>query len=79
MKKMKVQVNFEMEDDLKKLVEKLAEQGDITVKQFINNAVMNYIPFYERGLKKNKELINKYLTTDEQIQIYYENQKNMVK
>ena len=38
---MKVQVNFEMENDLKKLVEKLAEQGDITVKQFINNAIID--------------------------------------
>ena len=76
---MKVQVNFEMENDLKKLVEKLAEQGDITVKQFINNAVMNYIPFYERGLKKNKELIDKYLTNDEKTEIYSENQKDMIK
>lgn len=76
---MKVQVNFEMENDLKKLVEKLAEQGDITVKQFINNAIMNYIPFYERGLKKNKEMIDKYLTTEEKTEIYYENQRNMLK
>lgn len=76
---MKVQVNFEMDQELKLLVEKLAERGEITLKQFINNAIMNYIPFYERGLKKNREIIDKYLTTEEQTQIYYQKQKNMIK
>lgn len=69
---MKVQVNFEIEHEIKLIIEHLAEKGEITLKQFINNAILNYIPFYERGLKKTQQIKEKYLTTNEIVDLMYE-------
>lgn len=63
---MKKQINIVIDEYLKSACETIAKKGGISLTQFIENAMENYLPYFERGIRKREETINKYLTAIEQ-------------
>lgn len=72
---MKKQINIVIDEYLKSACEKVAKLGGISLTQFIENAMENYLPFFERGIKKRQDLIEKYLSNDEILDKIWENNK----
>lgn len=72
---MKKQINIVIDEYLKSACENIAKKGKISLTQFIEEAMENYLPFYERGLRKKTELIEKYLTDKQKLDKIYESDK----
>lgn len=72
---MKKQINIVIDEYLKSACESLAKKGGISLTQFIENAMENYLPYFERGMKKRQDLIDKHLSSDELSRKTWENMK----
>ena len=69
----KKQINIVIDQYLKSACENIAKKGNISLTQFIEEAMENYLPYFERGLRKRHELIEKYLDYRERIDKMWEN------
>lgn len=72
---MKKQINIVIDEYLKTACENIAKKGGISLTQFIENAMENYLPYFERGIKKKEDTIKKYLSIAEQLDRDWENSK----
>ena len=72
---MKKQINIIIDEYLKIACENIAKKGGISLTQFIEEAMENYLPYFERGLKKKQELIDKYLPNEIRLDKMYEKDK----
>lgn len=69
---MKKQINIVIDEYLKIACENIAKKGNISLTQFIEESMQNYLPFYERGLKKKTEIIEKYLSNQQKLDKMYD-------
>ena len=72
---MNKQINIVIDEYLKCACENIAKKGGISLTQFIEEAMENYLPYFERGLKKKQDLIDKYLPDDKKLDKLYEKDK----